>query len=42
MNDENLRRAAAERARPFVWAKFDWAAVARNWVEHFRRLAGSR
>ena len=38
MNDETLRRTAAEKARPFVWAKFDWAPVARNWVGHSRRL----
>ncbi|MEA2735664.1 MAG: hypothetical protein QOE14_2115 [Humisphaera sp.] len=40
LNDDALRRAAAEKARPFVWEKFDWSTVARNWVEHFRRMTG--
>ena len=39
--DEDLRRAAAEKARRFVWEKFDWSTVARNWVGHYSRLAAA-
>ncbi len=36
--DDSLRRAAAERARPFVRQHFDWRAVAEHWVGHYQRL----
>jgi glycosyltransferase involved in cell wall biosynthesis len=42
MQDETLRRAAAEKARPFVWEHFDWSVVAARWVDHYRKLVASR
>jgi len=39
MGDAERRAAAAERARPFVWERYDWSRIARRWVEHYRSLA---
>jgi glycosyltransferase involved in cell wall biosynthesis len=33
--DEPLRRAAATRAAPFARARYDWAAIARRWIDHY-------
>ena len=41
LSDEPLRRAAAERARPFVWEHYDWNRIARRWVEHYQAIAGA-
>jgi len=38
MTDENLRKAAAERARPFVWQRYDWRQIAMRWADHYHRL----
>jgi glycosyltransferase involved in cell wall biosynthesis len=40
LDDENLRRGAAERAPAFVREHYDWNVIARHWVEHYRRVAG--
>lgn len=40
LGDEPRRHAAAERARPFVWQKYDWNEIARRWREHYRTLVG--
>ena len=39
LDDDPLRRVAAERARGFVWERFDWGKIAARWVEHYRALA---
>lgn len=36
--DGELRRASAQRARPFVWERYDWNQIARRWEEHYRRI----
>jgi glycosyltransferase involved in cell wall biosynthesis len=41
MGDEGLRRGAAERARPFVWGRYDWREIARRWKSHYAGLAGA-
>ena len=38
MSDEGLRKPAAERARPFVWQRYDWRQIARRWVNHYDQL----
>jgi glycosyltransferase involved in cell wall biosynthesis len=38
MGDEALRQAASERARPFVWERFNWESIARRWGDHYRSL----
>jgi glycosyltransferase involved in cell wall biosynthesis len=38
LQDTDARRRAVERARPFVWERFDWNQVAKRWVEHYRGL----
>jgi glycosyltransferase involved in cell wall biosynthesis len=38
MTDGDLRKAAAERARPFVWQRYDWRQIATRWVDHYHRL----
>src|SRR5699024_4186590 len=38
MADDKLRQDAAARARPFVWATYDWDQIARRWAEHYPRL----
>ena len=44
MSDARLREDAAERARPFVQAHFDWGQIAEHWATHYARLsnAGAR
>jgi len=39
LDDEPLRRDAAERAPTFVHERYDWDAIARRWVEHYQRVA---
>ena len=39
LSDEPLRRAAADRARPFVWQHYDWDEIARRWAERYGALA---
>ena len=41
LRDPALRAAAAARARPFVWANFDWTEIARRWEKHYQRLRGA-
>jgi glycosyltransferase involved in cell wall biosynthesis len=38
MTDDALRKAAAQRARPFVWQRYDWRQIARRWVNHYHSL----
>ena len=38
LNDAELRRRTAERARPFACERFDWAKIAGRWREHYARL----
>ena len=40
--DDELRRTAADRARPFARARFDWGRIAAQWSEHYRRLAAAQ
>lgn len=36
------RRAdVSERARPFVWGRYDWKQIGRRWVDHYTRLLAS-
>ena len=39
LDDEPLRRDAADRAPTFVRERYDWDAIARRWVEHYQRVA---
>ena len=39
--DPQLRRAAAERARPFVWENYDWQRIAERWCSQYDRLIGA-
>jgi glycosyltransferase involved in cell wall biosynthesis len=40
LQDEPMRRSAAEKARPFVWERYDWMQIARRWVGHYEAIAG--
>jgi glycosyltransferase involved in cell wall biosynthesis len=40
-SDDVLRQQAAERARPFVWERYDWQPIGRQWVAHYTRLLAS-
>jgi glycosyltransferase involved in cell wall biosynthesis len=35
INDDQLRRDAGARARPFVAAEFDWINIAKRWTAHY-------
>lgn len=35
-----LRRVAAEKARPFVWRNYDWQQIAVRWLGHYQKLTG--
>jgi glycosyltransferase involved in cell wall biosynthesis len=37
--DGSLRRSAARRAAAFARARYDWAAIACRWIEHYGRLS---
>lgn len=41
LDDDALRRAAAERTRPYVWGHFDWRQIALRWHDHYARLIAS-
>lgn len=41
LDDEPMRRAAAEKAPVFVRERYDWDAIARRWVGHYGGLCGS-
>jgi glycosyltransferase involved in cell wall biosynthesis len=41
LDDDRLRHAAAERARPFVWSHYDWQQIAGRWVDHYTQLIQS-
>lgn len=38
LQDRELRRAAAEKARPFVWERYSWTQIAQRWVGHYDRI----
>ncbi|MGE5608626.1 MAG: glycosyltransferase [Bacillota bacterium] len=38
LQDNELRRVAAEKARPFVWEHYGWAQIARRWVGHYDQI----
>jgi glycosyltransferase involved in cell wall biosynthesis len=40
LGDPARRDAAAQRARPFALARYDWNAIARNWLRHYTQIAG--
>jgi glycosyltransferase involved in cell wall biosynthesis len=42
LTDDQLRSAAAARARPFALETYDWTKIARRWVDEYGRLVGSR
>lgn len=35
LSDAAMRRAAAEKARDFVWQNYDWDKIARRWVDEY-------
>jgi glycosyltransferase involved in cell wall biosynthesis len=41
LDDDDLRNAAARRARAFASERFDWSKIAARWVDHYQRLRGS-
>jgi glycosyltransferase involved in cell wall biosynthesis len=41
LDDNELRRAASARAPAFVRERYDWDAIARRWVEHYRTVAAA-
>lgn len=38
LGDASLRRAASERARPYVRDRYDWEKIALRWKEHYARI----
>jgi len=40
LTDHTLRRSAALKARPFALETYDWAKIARRWVDAYGRLVG--
>ncbi len=38
MSDSKLRGTAAQRARPFVWERYDWNQIAARWKTHYCQL----
>jgi glycosyltransferase involved in cell wall biosynthesis len=38
LGDADLRKRAAERARAYVWERYDWERLAGRWGEHYRAL----
>lgn len=38
LGDANRRADVSERARPFVWARYDWKEIGRRWVDHYTCL----
>jgi glycosyltransferase involved in cell wall biosynthesis len=41
LSDHDLRRAAATRARDFVWQRYDWRQIAQRWTAHYGALLGT-
>lgn len=41
MGDDELRREAAARARPFARAHYDWREIGARWAAHYARLVAS-
>lgn len=40
LSDAPMRRAAAQRARPFVWSTYDWNVIGPRWVGHYQDITG--
>ena len=40
MTNSALRTAAAGRARPLVWRRYDWRQIAARWVRHYAEVIG--
>lgn len=38
LRDPARRRAAADKARPFVWKKYDWLPIAERWRGHYTEV----
>ena len=36
--DDELRAAAAQRARPFVWDRYGWSSIAQRWKTHYEEI----
>lgn len=41
LGDAEARQSAANRARPFVWERYDWRKIALRWEEHYNLLVSS-
>jgi glycosyltransferase involved in cell wall biosynthesis len=42
LDDDAKRIDVAQRARPFVWGRYDWKQIGQRWAEHYTRLLGAR
>jgi glycosyltransferase involved in cell wall biosynthesis len=42
LDDAALRQAAAARAIPFVHERYDWAQIARRWVDRYQGMLGEQ
>lgn len=42
LSDDELRRAASDRARAFVRERYDWSGSASRWTEHYAALTAGR
>jgi glycosyltransferase involved in cell wall biosynthesis len=38
LTDDDMRAAAAARAKPFVADRYDWHRIAQRWTQHYQRL----
>jgi glycosyltransferase involved in cell wall biosynthesis len=38
LTDSALRAAAVEKARPWVWQRYDWRRIAERWQAHYQRV----
>lgn len=38
VGDDELRNAAEQRARPFVWERYDWNEIAARWQKHYQNF----
>ena len=41
LDDRNRRRDAGDRARSYVWERFDWREIARRWGDRYQRITAS-
>lgn len=41
LGDHSLRQQAGGRARAFAFEHYDWNAIARRWIGHYRKLANT-